>query len=125
MMDTTQIGNFGPGGPVDESGAPNQKPKVLWLARTLPLNAGDRIYTAELATSLAQAGASVTFFCLANPDEPLRGRLFSSDRLECVEVPGIRPAESSRLRAPSLWPRYGSTLRATEQNSLADFVGIT
>jgi glycosyltransferase involved in cell wall biosynthesis len=37
--------------------------RVLWLARTLPFpwTMGDRIYTAQLAMSLAQAGAEITF----------------------------------------------------------------
>jgi glycosyltransferase involved in cell wall biosynthesis len=37
--------------------------RVLWLARTLPFpwTMGDRIYTAQLAKSLAQAGAQITF----------------------------------------------------------------
>jgi polysaccharide biosynthesis protein PslH len=40
---------------------------VLWIARTIPLpfDAGDRIYTAELASGLAGAGAKVTFLGLA------------------------------------------------------------
>jgi glycosyltransferase involved in cell wall biosynthesis len=42
------------------------KLKVLWLARTIPFptNTGDRIYSAGLANSLADAGADVTYMAL-------------------------------------------------------------
>jgi glycosyltransferase involved in cell wall biosynthesis len=45
---------------------------VLWLGRTLPvpLNAGDRIYSAQLAGAVARQGAHVVFLGLENSDEP-------------------------------------------------------
>jgi polysaccharide biosynthesis protein PslH len=45
---------------------------ILWLGRTmpLPLNAGDRIYSAQLAGAVARAGARLVFLGLDNPDEP-------------------------------------------------------
>lgn len=48
------------------------KPRVLWLARAmpLPLDAGDRMYSAFLAEALAKAGAEVRFVGLASPDAP-------------------------------------------------------
>jgi glycosyltransferase involved in cell wall biosynthesis len=47
-------------------------PKVLWLARMLPLplRTGDRIYTARLAEALGRSGARVHFVGLANPEAP-------------------------------------------------------
>ena len=43
---------------------------LLWLARMipLPLNAGDRVYTARLAEAVQSVGARVTFVGLSNPD---------------------------------------------------------
>jgi polysaccharide biosynthesis protein PslH len=45
---------------------------VLWLARTIPLpaNAGDRIYTLEIAAALARTGVHVHYLGL-RPDEPV------------------------------------------------------
>ncbi len=45
---------------------------ILWLGRTLPvpLNAGDRIYSAQLAGAVARQGARVVFLGLENSDEP-------------------------------------------------------
>lgn len=47
-------------------------PRILWLARAmpLPLDAGDRMYSAFLAEGLARAGAHVQFVGLASPDAP-------------------------------------------------------
>jgi hypothetical protein len=44
---------------------------ILWLGRTIPipLNAGDRIYSAELAGAVARQGAHVVFLGLKNPDD--------------------------------------------------------
>lgn len=73
-------------------------PRVLWLARTLPLplNAGDRIYTAAIAEALARAGARVTYLGLANPDEAMGSRAALSAAVDWVEVPG---APTGRARA--------------------------
>jgi hypothetical protein len=45
---------------------------ILWLGRIfpLPLNAGDRVYSAGLG-AVARAGARVVFLGLSNPDEPM------------------------------------------------------
>jgi polysaccharide biosynthesis protein PslH len=45
---------------------------ILWLGRTLPvpLNAGDRIYSAQLAGAVARQGAHVAFLGLENSDQP-------------------------------------------------------
>jgi len=50
-----------PASTVDKS--PSEVLRCLWLAREipLPLNTGDRTYTAQLSKALAAAGASVTF----------------------------------------------------------------
>jgi glycosyltransferase involved in cell wall biosynthesis len=44
---------------------------ILWLGRTIPipLNAGDRIYSAQLAGAVARQGAHVVFLGLKNPDD--------------------------------------------------------
>jgi glycosyltransferase involved in cell wall biosynthesis len=46
---------------------------ILWLGRTLPLplNSGDRIYSARLVGAVARAGARVTYLGLQNPDEKM------------------------------------------------------
>jgi hypothetical protein len=46
--------------------------RCLWLARSMPFpwTAGDRIYTAKLASAFAAAGADVTFAGLPGEDEP-------------------------------------------------------
>src|SRR5271169_6375383 len=62
----------------------SERLRCLWLAREipLPLNSGDKIYTARLAQALAAAGASVTFMGLATsaasslqPAEAFEGRI--------------------------------------------------
>lgn len=44
---------------------------ILWLARTMPipLNAGDRIYSAQLAAAVARQGVHLVFLGLNNPDD--------------------------------------------------------
>src|ERR1700682_2436325 len=46
--------------------------KCLWLSRILPFpqTAGDRIYSLNLAKSLARAGAEVTFVGFAGDEPP-------------------------------------------------------
>ena len=46
--------------------------RCVWLARTipLPLNTGDKVYTARLAQAFVAAGASVTFMGLADSAAP-------------------------------------------------------
>ncbi|WP_407158543.1 glycosyltransferase [Bradyrhizobium sp. STM 3557] len=63
---------------------------VLWLGRTipLPLNAGDRIYSAQLAGAVARQGARVVFLGLQNPDEQT-GSLVELEPQVCWKlVPG-------------------------------------
>src|SRR5436190_23876685 len=72
---------------------------ILWLGRTLPLplNSGDRVYTAKLVGAVARAKADVVFLGLGNPDESM-GDLAALDAgIEWRLVPG-RP----RPRIPSL-----------------------
>lgn len=63
-MDTTVHG-------FDEN--PGGGPRCLWLARELPfpINSGDRAYSANLVTALAQAGADVHFLGLSADDTPI------------------------------------------------------
>jgi polysaccharide biosynthesis protein PslH len=63
---------------------------ILWLGRTMPvpLDAGDRIYSAQLASAVARQGANVVFLGLENPDDR-RGTLAQLDpRVQWSVVPG-------------------------------------
>ncbi|CAL78483.1 hypothetical protein; putative glycosyltransferase [Bradyrhizobium sp. ORS 278] len=65
-------------------------PSILWLARTLPLplNAGDRIYSAHLAGAVARQGSRVVFLGLANPDDPSGSLDELERRVQWKLVPG-------------------------------------
>jgi glycosyltransferase involved in cell wall biosynthesis len=82
---------------------------ILWLGRTMPvpLNAGDRIYSAQLAGAVARQGAHVVFLGLENPDEPGGGSLAQLEsRIRWKVVPG---GPNSRLLAlPSRLPMVGA-----------------
>ena len=81
---------------------------ILWLGRTVPvpLNAGDRIYSAQLAGALARQGANVVFLGLENPDEP-GGSLAQLE--PCVRWQVVPGAPNSRLLAlPSNLPMVGA-----------------
>jgi len=87
---------------------------ILWLGRTIPipLNAGDRIYTAHLAGAVARQGARVVFLGLENPDDQTGslGQLESAVRWKVV--PG---APNPRLFGPlSKLPMVGARF-ATKQ----------
>ena len=72
---------------------------ILWLGRTLPLplNSGDRVYTAKLVGAVARAKADVVFLGLGNPDESM-GDLAALDAgIEWRLVPG-RPGVSGPRR---------------------------
>jgi glycosyltransferase involved in cell wall biosynthesis len=53
------------------AGSNRMTPSILWLGRIIPLpfNAGDRVYSAQLAGAVARHGARVVFLGLKNPDE--------------------------------------------------------
>ena len=81
---------------------------ILWLGRTMPipLNAGDRIYSAQLAGAVARQGAHVVFLGLENPDEPGGGLAQLERRVQWKVVPG---APNSRLLSlPSHLPMVGA-----------------
>lgn len=85
---------------------------VLWLARTLPLplNAGDRIYSAQLAGALARQGAQVVFLGLQNPDERT-GSIMELEARVCWKlVPGTPNARSLSLlsRLPMVGARFAT-----------------
>ena len=63
---------------------------ILWLGRILPLplNAGDRVYSAQLVGAVARAGAKVVFFGLNNPDEPTDGLTHLEPMVQWRQVPG-------------------------------------
>lgn len=73
---------------------------ILWLGRTLPvpLNAGDRIYSAQLAGAVARRGAHVVFLGLENYDEPRRDLNQLDPGVQWQVVPG-----SPRFRPLSLF----------------------
>lgn len=78
-------------------------PRVLWLARAmpLPLDAGDRMYTGFLAQALAEAGANVCFVGLPSPDATDANPQDCLSSLEFRIVPG-KPASQYRALASSL-----------------------
>ena len=81
---------------------------ILWLGRTMPvpLNAGDRIYSAQLAGAVARQGAHVVFLGLENPDEPGGSLAQLEPRVRWKVVPG---GPRSRLLAlPSRLPMVGA-----------------
>lgn len=81
---------------------------ILWLGRTIPipLNAGDRIYSAQLAGAVARQGADVVFLGLENPDESGGSLAQLEPRVRWKVVPG---APNSRLLAlPSGLPMVGA-----------------
>jgi polysaccharide biosynthesis protein PslH len=86
--------------------------KVLWLARSIPLpaNSGDKIYTYKLISSLAEAGAHVTYVGLAEQtDEWSESEL---DRaINWVIVPGPSRSKLASLldRKPMVSARYGTS----------------
>jgi glycosyltransferase involved in cell wall biosynthesis len=67
----------------------------IWLAREIPfpLDSGDRVYSAQLAKALADAGAKVTFVGLMRPD---RAEPPVEWPVRWMEVPGSR---TGKLRA--------------------------
>jgi polysaccharide biosynthesis protein PslH len=72
---------------------------ILWLGRTIPipLNAGDRIYSAQLSGAVARQGAHVVFLGLNNPDD----QAGSIAHLEpCVHWKIVPGAPNAKLLAP-------------------------
>ena len=81
---------------------------ILWLGRTMPipLNAGDRIYSAQLAGAVARQGAHVVFLGLENPDEPGGSLAQLEPRIRWKVVPGS--PNSRLLSLPSRLPMVGA-----------------
>lgn len=77
-------------------------PRILWIARELPLplDAGDRLYTARLVEALATAGAQVHYLGLWNPDagQPSTTQLDGKVRWEIV--PGLRNSSLRSILQP-------------------------
>jgi glycosyltransferase involved in cell wall biosynthesis len=71
---------------------------ILWLGRIIPIpfNAGDRVYSAQLAGAVARRGAQVVFLGLENPDERGGSLADLEPRVQWKTVPG---AAHSRLRS--------------------------
>ncbi|GGD65954.1 glycosyltransferase [Croceicoccus mobilis] len=87
-------------------------PQILWLARALPLplDAGDRMYTAFLAEALADAGADVRFVGLASPDAPDAKGEEALPSLSFTVVPGGPRSQIRALlsRHPLVSGRFGT-----------------
>jgi glycosyltransferase involved in cell wall biosynthesis len=85
---------------------------ILWLGRTIPvpLNAGDRIYSAQLAGAVARQGAQVVFLGLENSDEPGGDTAQLDPLVRWQVVPGApRPRLLSLLsRFPMVGARFGT-----------------
>jgi polysaccharide biosynthesis protein PslH len=81
---------------------------VLWLGRTMPvpLNAGDRIYSAQLAGALARQGAQVVFLGLENPDDRTGDLAHVEPRVRWKVVPG--PPNGRLLALSSNLPMVGA-----------------
>jgi polysaccharide biosynthesis protein PslH len=75
---------------------------ILWLGRTLPvpLNAGDRIYSAQLAGAVARQGAHVVFLGLENSDEPGSDLTQLDPRVRWQAVPGGPRSRPLSLLSP-------------------------
>src|SRR5579871_3465821 len=87
---------------------------ILWLGRIIPLpfNAGDRVYSAQLAGAVARQGADIVFLGLENPDEAGGNLTDLEPRIRWHTVPG---AANSKLRSLfSPLPMVGARF-ATEQ----------
>lgn len=85
---------------------------ILWLGRTMPipLDAGDRIYSAQLASAVARQGANVLFLGLENSDDR-RGTLAQLDpRVQWTVVPGSPNSRllSLRSRLPMVGARFST-----------------
>lgn len=64
--------------------------RILWLGRIvpLPLNSGDRIYSAELVGAVARAGSTIEFMGLSNPDDDPGDRSKLEPRVDWIEIAG-------------------------------------
>jgi hypothetical protein len=87
---------------------------ILWLGRTIPipLNAGDRIYSAHLAGAVARQGANVVFLGLQNPDDPAASLAELEPRVHWKVVPGTPNAKLIAL--PSNLPLVGARFATKE-----------
>lgn len=76
----------------------------------LPLDAGDRMYTAYLAEALAEAGADVHFVGLASPDAPDADPQAELPTLRFTIVPGKPRSQLRALasRLPLVAARFGT-----------------
>lgn len=99
-------------------------PKVLWLARMLPLplRTGDRIYTARLVEALGRSGAQVRYLGLANPEEPTLDASELDPSVQWEIVPGAPRgmARAMLSRRPVVGARFGTPVyRARVRQLLA------
>lgn len=107
------------------------RPKVLWLARHIPVpfNTGDRIYTGRLVEALGQAGADVHYLGLANPEYPDMGAEILDPVVRWEIVPGrptgivrammsSRPVVGARFGTPAFEARMVELLRANAYDAV-------
>jgi polysaccharide biosynthesis protein PslH len=100
--------------------------KILYLARHLPvpLDAGDRIYSARLIESIAGAGADVHFLGLVNPDQPDLGPdgLDPSIRWEIIPGPPASAVRALFSNRPVVGAKFGT---AAYERRLAELLKQT
>ncbi|HET7886758.1 MAG TPA: glycosyltransferase family 4 protein [Bradyrhizobium sp.] len=100
-------------------------PSILWLGRIIPipLNAGDRVYSAHLAGAVARQGAQVVFLGLDNPDEKDGNPADLEPSVYWKRIPGVA---RSRLRSLfSSLPMVGARFATTQyRNAIASELAL-
>lgn len=99
--------------------------KILWLGRIvpLPLNSGDRIYSAELAGAVARAGATIEFMGLSNPDDEPGDAGTLESRVDWIEIGGKPRSKILALfsRMPLVAARFATdSYRRALRKAVAD-----
>jgi glycosyltransferase involved in cell wall biosynthesis len=96
--------------------------RILWLAREMPvpLNAGDRIYSARLAGALAAAGAEVHFVGLAGPQQADGDTAELDPQVRWEVIPGgpRNTLHAIAMNRPLVGARTGTTAYARRLQQL-------
>src|SRR3569832_1918139 len=87
---------------------------ILWLGRIIPLpfNAGDRVYSAQLAGAVGRRGADVVFLGLENPDERGGSLADLEPKVRWRKVPGAAHSKLRSLFSPL--PMVGARFATAE-----------
>lgn len=99
--------------------------RILWLGRIvpLPLNSGDRIYSAELVGAVARAGATIEFMGMSNPDDAPGDAGKLEARVDWIEIGGKPRSKILALfsRMPLVAARFATdSYRHALRKALAD-----